>query len=169
MAPVQQFCKLFFKIAVLFVTLAGFLTQGVYAQQYLFNRADFAAGNGSSFVAAADLNGDSTTDLVTVNTFSNTISVLLSDGSGNFAPKTDYSAGKSPVSLAVADFNGDGKLDLAVTNQGDDTVSLFGGNGDGSYGHIVSGHTPSFATLLIPSRIIAPASSLMLPSIARSL
>ena len=93
MASVRQFCKLFFNIAVLFVTLAGFLDQRAYAQQYLFNRADLAAGNGSSFVAAADLNGDGKTDLVTVNTFSKTISVLLSDSSGNFAPKTDYPAG----------------------------------------------------------------------------
>src|SRR5690349_7842265 len=108
------------RLAFLFLSLA-LLHAPAAAQTYLFNRADFVAGAGSSFVISGDLNGDGKSDMVTANTFVGTVSVLLGNPDGTFALKSDYATGTSPVCLALADFNSDGRLDLAVTNQDDDT------------------------------------------------
>ena len=40
-----------------------------------------------------DFNGDGNADLAVVNSNSNTLSVLLGNGNGTFAPKTDYATG----------------------------------------------------------------------------
>ena len=45
----------------------------------------------------------------------------------------------------------------------------FSVNFEMSYGQVSSAQTPSVATLFIPSRIIAPLSVSIVPSIARSL
>ena len=67
------------------------------------------------------LNGDGKPDLAVANTDSNTVSVLLNNGTGTFAAKVDYPTGSYPDSVAVADLNGDGKPDLAVANVNDAT------------------------------------------------
>ncbi len=66
-------------------------------------------------MAAADLNGDGKPDLAIANTGANTVSVLLNDGDGTFAPKVDYPTNAQPGWVVAADLNGDGALDLAVT------------------------------------------------------
>jgi len=71
----------------------------------------------------ADLNGDGKLDLAVANSFSNTVSILLGDGSGNFTLASSPTADGYPLSVAVGDFNGDGRLDLAVVNNGSNTVS----------------------------------------------
>jgi hypothetical protein len=77
-------------------------------------------------LAAADLDGDGTTDLAVANSTANTLSVLLGDGAGGFAPQagSPYTVGSGPRSVAVGDFDGDGAPDLAVANAGDNTVSV---------------------------------------------
>ena len=45
-----------------------------------------------------------------------TVSVLLNNGDGTFAPKMDYGTGDSPSSVFSADLDGDGDNDLAVAN-----------------------------------------------------
>src|ERR1039458_9200554 len=75
-------------------------------------------------VAVGDFNGDGKQDLAIASggagggTNSNSVTVLLSNGSGGFtvAPGSPFAAGWGPSSVAVGDFNGDGKPDLAVTN-----------------------------------------------------
>lgn len=54
-----------------------------------------------------------------------TVSVLIGNGNGAFAPKIAYAVGTgAPGHLAAADFNGDGRTDLVVTNQQADSVSI---------------------------------------------
>src|SRR6476469_1200862 len=91
-----------------FLILTILLPGPAAAQTYLFNRADFVAGTGSSFVVTGDLNGDGKSDMVTANTFVGTVSVLLGNPDGTFALKSDYATGTSPVCLSLADFNSDG-------------------------------------------------------------
>jgi len=91
-----------------------------------------------SSVLVADLTGSGFLDLVTANSGSDTVSVLLGNGDGTFQPQRTFAAGHGPVALAVADINGDGKPDLIVTDEGTqsdlgDTVSVLLGNGDGTF------------------------------------
>src|SRR5262245_50439240 len=86
---------------------------------------EFATGGSPVAVAVGDFNGDRRPDLAAANQFTaagpsepSTVSVLLGDGSGGFAPAVSFAAGIGSASVAVADFNGDGKPDLAVANAG---------------------------------------------------
>jgi hypothetical protein len=99
----------------------------------------FCVGITPDSVAVADLNGDGKPDIVTANfgTASypgNTVSVLLGNGDGSFAPARTYTVGYYPVSVAVSDVNGDGIPDIITANLTDDTVSVLPGNGDGTFG-----------------------------------
>jgi hypothetical protein len=86
------------------------------AQTFMFNRTDFPTGIGPETLAVGDFRGNGLMDVVVGNTLStaNTVSVLLGNGNGTFAPHVDHAAGGPPTSIAVGDFNGDGKLDIAV-------------------------------------------------------
>jgi|ERR1700754_760929 len=84
-------------------------------------------------VAAGDLNGDSKPDLVTVNYFDDSATVLIGDGLGNFSVSGTLASGIRPSALALADFTSDGKLDLVITRDFSTSVSLFVGNGQAGF------------------------------------
>jgi hypothetical protein len=90
-------------------------------------------GAGPSAIAAGDLDGDGTLDLVTANRNASSISVLIGQGSGTFASHVDYATGGSPATLALGDFDGDKVLDVLVYNSMDETLGLLHGNGDGTF------------------------------------
>jgi hypothetical protein len=98
-----------------------------------FTSPSFTVGSVPAGEAVGDFNGDGKTDLVVVNQFANTMSVLLGNGDGTYGPKTDFATGTTPFGVAVADFNGDGKLDVAVANKGAASLSVLLGNGDGTF------------------------------------
>jgi hypothetical protein len=80
---------------------------------------------------AADVNSDGLPDLITGNSHSNSVSVMLSDGAGRFQPVLTFEVA-GPTALAAADFNADGRIDLAV-GTGAGTVVLFCGDGAGHF------------------------------------
>jgi hypothetical protein len=85
-------------------------------------------------IAAGDLDHDGDPDLAVTNWADNTVSILINDGSGTFAPPTDYIVGDSPYAIVAADLDGDGDLDLAVTNlTAFDAVSILLNNGDATF------------------------------------
>jgi hypothetical protein len=97
------------------------------------------AGAGSYQVAAGDLNGDSTMDLVTADFnqgFGTDVTVLVGHGDGTFEAPMSYSAGFGPESVAIADFNSDNRLDVIVnaTSFGTGYVAILAGAGDGTLG-----------------------------------
>ncbi|MBX3002246.1 MAG: VCBS repeat-containing protein [Caldilineaceae bacterium] len=98
---------------------------------------DYAAGNGPYFVTVGEFNGDNILDLAVANFRYNdvesTVSILLGNGNGAFAPPTNIGVGSQPASVAVADFNGDTLSDLAVGDFSSGRVSILVGNGDGSF------------------------------------
>jgi hypothetical protein len=81
------------------------------------------AGQTTTFITAADVNGDGKLDLLQVSS-NNTVLIYLGNGDGTFQTAIETAAGNGATQLAVGDFNGDGRLDLAATNSTDNTVSL---------------------------------------------
>src|SRR5262249_17038729 len=80
--------------------------------------------------------GTGAPSLVTGNLGDDSASVLLNDGSGNFAPPVKYPVGSGPVRVVLADLNGDGFLDAVVSNYYSDSpgpISILYGNGDGPF------------------------------------
>lgn len=114
----------------------------------------FAAGSKPVFIAVADLNGDYLPDLAIVNAGDDTLTVLLGDGKGGFAPAsgTPYAVGRTPLSVAAADFNKDGTADLAIANSGDNTVTVLLGTGMGGF---TAALNSPFAVGKAPSAIAA--------------
>jgi hypothetical protein len=90
---------------------------------------DFDTGISPFQVAIADLNSDGWPDVAVVNSFSNTVSVLLGNGDGTLGAKTDFGTGGAPLSVAIADLNADGWPELAVANAAA-TVSVLLNTGD---------------------------------------
>ncbi len=95
----------------------------------------FPAGTGPQSVAVGDFNGDGKPDLVIADYGGNTVTVLLGNGAGGFAPAPDspFTDSAWPVSVAVGDFNGDGKLDLAIADFSGNTVTVLLGDGAGGF------------------------------------
>ena len=98
-------------------------------------------GTAPSSVASADVDGDGDLDLITSNSGSGNVSVLLGDGFGNFSGDQTFPAGAAPSGLDVNDLNGDGNIDIVVSNAGSDDVGVLLGNGDGSF--VSSGSVPT--------------------------
>jgi hypothetical protein len=92
-----------------------------------------ATGGDSASMALGDLNADGKADVVTGNSDTSTVSVLLGQGKGRLATKTNYPTGDSPLAVALADVDGDGKLDIVTANSGASTLSVLLGNGDGTF------------------------------------
>ena len=112
--------------------------------------ANYGVGTSPTGLVAGDFNGDGKRDIATVNSGSNTLSILLGNGDGTFQPSTSFSTGALSscvvgCSVAAGDVNGDGKLDLVVGNGGDSTVSVLLGNGDGTFQAAKKIATPNIA------------------------
>jgi hypothetical protein len=97
-----------------------------------------------------DFNGDGTLDLAVANYGSNTVSILLGDGTGNFSLASSPATGSGPQSVSEGDFNGDGTLDLAVANANSKTVSILLGDGAGNFSlasSLATGNYPDSASV----------------------
>jgi len=84
------------------------------------------------------------------NFLSNSVSVLLGDGAGNFATAVNYPLGTKPISVAAADLNVYGLLDLVSANLTSSDVSELIGTGTGSFRPAVN-----FAVAAQPVAIVA--------------
>ncbi|MBI3520329.1 MAG: T9SS type A sorting domain-containing protein [Bacteroidetes bacterium] len=105
------------------------LNTGTVQEFELWNPANF--GTVLTTIKSADINHDGNIDLVGVNGYTNTISVVLGSGNGNFGSPTTYTLSGSPRDIAIADFNNDSYPDLAIT-QSTNTLSIMLGTAGGS-------------------------------------
>lgn len=101
---------------------------------------NYGVGDEPQSIVTGDFNSDDITDLATCNALSDTVSVLLGNGSGGtgngtFMPAADYAVGSEPAGLVTADFNGDMIADLAVSNKASDNASVLLGNGAAGIGN----------------------------------
>ncbi len=92
------------------------------------NPRTFAVGSQPSQLVVGNFDGKP--DLVTVNTGSNTLSVISNFTSDTFVTYTLASGGLNPVA-AFAFSSSSGFDDLVVANNGDGTLALFEGSADG--------------------------------------
>jgi FG-GAP-like repeat/FG-GAP repeat len=114
----------------------GSAALGTATRSFSFgNPNNLLTGGAPNRVAAGDFNGDGIPDLVTTNSESDTLTILLGDGDGNFTEPAGgpIPTGSDPSFAIIGDFNSDGKLDLGVTNFNDSTVTIQLGNGDGTF------------------------------------
>jgi hypothetical protein len=92
------------------------------------------------WVALGDVNNDNRMDIISANTGSNSIGVLLGTGNGTFVIGAMYSTGgrSRPYTVTIADFNNDNRSDLAIANSGTNNVLLLYGFNNGTFGNEVS-------------------------------
>lgn len=128
--------------------------------------AFFSTGNQPNGFETADVNGDGKVDVLTANLGQNgtsgSISVLLGNGLGAFAP---HSALELPVptnqppahllAVKAADFDGDGRSDL-VTSFADSRIAFFRGNGQGSFAPAAN-YSNGFPAFVFATRQFAAA------------
>src|SRR5205814_1174352 len=90
-------------------------------------------GSQPNSIAVADFNGDGKPDLVTSNSDSNNLGILLGTGGGNFAAATFVPLSSFPGDLAVTDLDSDGKPDIVVSAESSNSLALLLGFGDGTF------------------------------------
>ena len=93
-------------------------------------------------ITVGDLNNDGDLDIVTGNSNTDSIAVLLGDGDGNFDDPMEFTPGNFPLAVKLADINHDNNLDAIFVSTNDpdnelDTApawlgTVFG-NGDGTF------------------------------------
>jgi len=104
------------------------------AQLRLFQTAlKYRTGTQPFAIAGGDFNGDTWGDIATVNQGTGDLSLLLSNGTGDFLEAQTLTAGASPLAIKSLDLNGDGLLDLLVSNAGSNDLSFLAGGAGGVF------------------------------------
>jgi len=103
-----------------------------------FDKGDFSVeeGGGPFSVALFDIDNDMAIDIITANSITGTVSVLIGnkDDLGNFSsPETFPVMGTTPQSMVINDLNGDGHADIITANKGSNNVSVLLGDGNGNF------------------------------------
>src|SRR5206468_12865628 len=87
---------------------------------YLYKTVE--VGKNPTSVVTGDLNGDHIADLITTNIGSDSLSVLIGIGDGNFRDPVTIRMPEQPRAVVLHDFNEDGKLDMVVATAGNHRV-----------------------------------------------
>jgi hypothetical protein len=83
---------------------------------------------------AADFDQDGTVDLMSVNQFTNDVTLMRGFGDGTFGWLRNVAVGGLPTSGLLADVNNDGKPDLVTTSVQTQDVTVNLGDGTGGFG-----------------------------------
>lgn len=111
------------KLALLFGDGAG-----NFAEPVIYPLRSVGSQNaGPRAIALADFNSDGRPDLVVTNLGTESVEVLLGNGTGQFGAPVAYLAGRQPVSVTAGDFNSDGRVDLATANSSSTASVLLNG------------------------------------------
>lgn len=102
----------------------------------LYDASTFTSDVGGTpqSLAAGDLDGDGTLDLVTAN-LSGGLTILRGNGDGRFDRREDFPFGETPYSATIADLNRDGRPDIVLVDSTLDVVSVIDAIGGCQFGH----------------------------------
>ncbi len=98
-----------------------------------FIQPTFPIGDQASPSEPSDFNRDGVADICVANINDQSVSVLLGQGDGTFAPQQRIVVGVAPRGIAVLDADGDGDVDIVNTNNGNNNMSLLLNDGDGVF------------------------------------
>ena len=78
------------------------------------------------YVITGDINKDNHIDIISVNSKSDSISLIMGLGNGSFASQKIYSTGNGshPSAIALGDFNNDNRSDFVIANKGTDNIGI---------------------------------------------
>ncbi len=82
----------------------------------------------------ADFNRDGNADICVANISTASVSILLGNGDGTFAPQQEITVGLQPRGIAALDVDGDGDVDIVNTNSGSSNMSVLVNDGSGVFG-----------------------------------
>lgn len=116
--------------AALAVAAAALLPANASAVSFF--RSDVTVGTHPTSAAVGNFNGGAP-DLAVANEGSNTVSVLLGNGFGQFTSGAPVATGSLPSSVVTGNFNGDAFTDLAIASVGDDNIAIRLGDGAGGF------------------------------------
>jgi hypothetical protein len=88
---------------------------------------------GPRALCAADFDSDGDQDLAVVSQLRDSLSILRSDGAGNFSILASYRTRSAPVSICSGNFFAGDAPDLAIACQGSDAVVLMQNTGAGTF------------------------------------
>ena len=99
-------------------------------------RVNYPAGPIPMGLVIADVNGDGSPDLLTVDRHQSQLALLRGKGDGTFRPYTPIPIKGLTLSrrLTAADLNGDGVVDVIVPDESDASVFVLTGTGHGTFG-----------------------------------
>src|SRR5206468_10577984 len=127
---------LLLRLSACILLLAGAACTGSESHQapdlfYLYKTIE--VGKNPTSVITGDLNGDRVADLITTNIGSDSLSLLIGIGDGNFRDPVTIRMPEQPRAVVLHDFNEDGKLDMAVATAGNNRVTILLGDGTGQF------------------------------------
>ncbi|MGD2108691.1 MAG: FG-GAP-like repeat-containing protein [Phycisphaerae bacterium] len=99
-----------------------------------FIQPTFPVGDRASPSEPSDFNRDGIVDVCVANIDDSTVSILLGNGDGTFAPQQLVAVGTTPRGIAVLDVDGDGDTDVVNTNTGSNNMSVLLNDGNGVFG-----------------------------------
>ena len=104
---------------------------GLYAD---FIQPPFPVGDRASPSEPADFNNDGNVDICVANINVNSVSILLGNGDGTYAPQQLVTVGGAPRGICVLDADGDGDTDIVNTNSSSSNLSIMFNDGEGVFG-----------------------------------
>jgi hypothetical protein len=97
-------------------------------------RVDFSGPDGPYKVAAGDINGDGTADMVLALYDANSVRVYyLLPGDVSYSTSVDLPVGSGPVDVAVTDIDQDGDNDIVTSNFNSNNISVLRNSGGGTF------------------------------------
>jgi hypothetical protein len=111
---------------------------GTFAPRVTYKVGTRPAGARPSAIATADLDGDGKLEIIVTNLHeqgfeTSSMSVLVNQGNGTFAPAVEYVVGNYPFAMTAANLDGDGKPDLVVSNYFNKIVRVLRNLGNGTF------------------------------------